>query len=177
MIANKDFLSYCSDNQKFIELLCDNSPIIYDRIKNIIVVLNIITDAYEKDQKIDEELEIIFETGFSYLHEQLEIIKIYYNDYFNKDILLFKHYEKIINYLLYVDDLGEALSEKNCYTIETKETLSKLSKDLDTILQKKEKFTDEDLSNYDIFISSCVPSKVDITTTDQIFAYILEEIA
>lgn len=176
MIAYKDYKSYYAENRNLIELLHENCPIIYDRIKDCNKVLEYISLIYERKQSINDDFVNIFETGFSYLHEQVEIIKLYYNEYFKKDFILFKHYETIINYLLYIDDFGEALDEKGYFTKEAESNLKKLSTRLDTILQKRKKYTDEDLENFDAIIESCVPHKVEILTTDVIFSYILEEL-
>lgn len=176
MIAYKDYKSYHAENQNLIELLHENCPIIYDRIKDCNKVLEYIGIMYERKQPIDEDFINIFETGFSYLHEQIELIKLYYNEYFKRDLILFKHYEVVINYLLYIDDFGEALSEKGYYTKQIESILRDLSNELDNILKKRNKFTNEDLERFNTIIESCAPHKVELLTTDVIFSYILEEL-
>ena len=118
---------------------------------------------------------MIFETGFSYIHEELEIIKIYYDNYFNKSITDLLAYENAINYLLYLEDLTEALSEKGKLTKELKQKLEEIINSLDKKIQNKELIDENVFEDYDFFIDTNVPTGDNIYTTDYIFSLILEE--
>ena len=113
MIASKDYKSYLQANENLFQLIDDNSPVLHDRFHDVIIVLNYICTLEEESEPVEEEFEVIFETGFSYLHEQLETIKIYYKNYLKENLNDFKKYENAINYILMLDDFTEALKEKN----------------------------------------------------------------
>lgn len=178
MIQTKDYLSYVSSNKDLLVLLENNNSILYYHLKDVLYVCNYIADFFKKNKKNESinDLEIIFDTGFKYLYEQLEQIKLYYEKYFNKDYFLFKHYEALINYALYIDDFTECLSEKNHLTSHRKNILSTLAKDIDKLIIEKGSWNDLDIDNFNQIINSCLPKNFEAITTEDIFASIAEEI-
>lgn len=176
MINIEDYKSYYQDNNDFFALLIENNSLVYDRLSDVFKVLGFIEMMVDMYQKIDEELEIIFETGFSYFHEQIEQIKIYYKDYFKGNFIKFERYAQLINYSLYLDDLEEALNEKELLNKETKEALTGLGQEIENILIKQEKFSDEDIDRFDLIVGELVNSSNPIYTTQEIFAMIVEEL-
>ncbi len=176
MINVDDYKSYYQDNNDFFDLLIENKSLVYDRLSDVFKVLGFIEMMVDMYTKIDEELEIIFETGFSYFHEQIEQIKIYYKDYFKGNFTKFEHYAPLINYSLYLDDLSEALDEKELLDKETKEAIEELGQEIENILIKQEKFTDEDIDRFDLAVGELITSSNPIYTTQEIFAMIVEEL-
>ena len=175
MINYKDYNQYISENRQIIKIFEGNKSIVFDRISDAIKVLDIISKEAKTNNKLDEEIELIFEIGFTYIHEQLEIIKIYYNDYFKKDYMLFKQYEKAIYYILFIDDLCEVLDELEYLTDERKDYFTNLSREIEEKIQNKDNIDICYFDSLEIGISSHLPRKVDIYTTEMIFADILEE--
>lgn len=178
MIQSKDYLSYVAGNKDLLHLLENNNSILYYHLKDVIYVCDYINNFFRKNKKNDsnDDLVVIFETGFKYLYEQLEQIKIYFEKYFNKDYFLFKNYELLINYALYIDDFTECLAEKEHLTAHRKNILSTLAKDIDKLIIEKASWTDQDIDQFNQIINSCLPSNIEILTTEDIFASIAEEI-
>lgn len=178
MIAISDYEHYYSDNLSFINNLKNNNFMLYERLKDVIYSLDFIAKNYEKYEHHESgsDFEEIFEIGFSYFHSQLEQIKIYYNDYFKKDLILFKKYDALVNLVLYIDDFIEALKEQEYYTNERKEVLKEVFDNIEEILSKKLEWAMDDYEDMNNKISSCVPFKVDITTTQELFSKVAEEI-
>ena len=178
MIASSDYKHYFSDNQALINNLKNNNFVLYERFKDIIYSLDFISENYEKYEHHESgpDFEDIFEIGFTYFHSQLEQIKIYYEEYFKKDIILLKKYDLLINLVLYIDDFIETLNEQEYYTKEREETLKEVFDNIEEILSKKLEWNDDDYEDMNSKIASCIPFKVDIATTQEIFAKIAEEI-
>lgn len=178
MIQSNDYKNYISDNKEILNLLEQNNSILYYHLKDVIYVCNYISDFFKKNKESSEteDLEVIFETGFKYLYEQLEQINIYYDKFFNKDYFLFKRYELLVSYTLYIDDISESLSEKEYLTSHRKNILSTLAKDIDKIIVEKASWNDADIDKFNEIINSCLPNNVEILTTEDIFASIAEEI-
>lgn len=175
MIQSKDYRAYVCDSKQLIDALKENNSVLISRLSDVFKVLDHIVSLERLKKTISEELEVIFETGFSYIHEELEIIKIYYNNYFDKSITDLLKYESAINYLLYLEDLTEALSEKGKLTKDLKLKLEEIINSLDKKIQNKESIDENELSDYDLFIETNILTCDNIYTTDYIFSLILEE--
>lgn len=176
MIPTKDYQSYLKANSTLFDLIDNHAPILHDRFHDVIVVLNFICSLEEQNEIIEEEYEVIFESGFSYLHEQLETIKIYYKNYFRENDEDLIKYQTVINYILFLDDLTEALSEKNMLSDEVNNVFTELGKKLENILINKEKFNDEDIDNINATVDSYISHTDDVFTTDYIFSLIVDEL-
>ena len=96
MIQSKDYRAYVCDNKQLIDALKENNSVLVSRLSDVFKVLDHIVNLERLKKNISDELEVIFETGFSYIHEELEIIKIYYDNYFNKSITDLLAYENAI---------------------------------------------------------------------------------
>ena len=101
----KDFASWKIENHEIIETFQKNESVIYDRLDPIYSVLNHIYDLLVEENKIDEDLDIIFRTGFNYLHTQFEIIRIYFDTLFQSQCDDFVNYSEMVLYLLYIYDI------------------------------------------------------------------------
>ncbi len=101
----KDFASWKIENHEIIEKFQKNESIIYDRLEPIYSVLNYIYDLLVEENKLDEDLDIIFRSGFDYLHTQFEIIKIYFDTLFQSRCDDFEIYSEMVLYLLYIYDI------------------------------------------------------------------------
>lgn len=174
MINIQDYKAYMKGNYNFIELLRENNSLVYDRIRDLIKVLGYIEFQYDQNKPIDEELKVIFEVGFSFFHEQLEEIKIYYNTYFKRDLSKFLQHELLINYALYLSDLIEVLKEKNMYKEEIRVAFGEILEDIEKTLRGEKKETIKAFNRYNEIIETFVP--VGTLTTLEVFAMIVEEL-
>ena len=178
MFAIDDYKYYYTNNLQLINNLKNNKFVLYERIKDVIYSLNYISDNYENyiNHESAVDFEDIFEIGFSYLHTELEQIKSYYENDLGNDFILLKKYDPLINLLLYIEDFIETLKEQDYYTDKREEVLEGVFKRIEDIIASKKEWTDDDFEDFNEKILSCVPYCVDITTTQEIFAKIAEEI-
>lgn len=178
MIASNDYKHYCRDNFELLDNLKNNHYITYERFQDVIYSLDFIAANYEKykDHESMADFEDIFEVGFSYFHSELEQVKIYFNHYLNKDYFLLKKYDALINLSLYIDDFVEALNEKEYLTKEREKTLKKVLTDIEDIISNKKDWDEELFEKLNETVSSCVPYKTEINTTQELFFKVAEEI-
>ena len=104
-IVYKDFASWKLENHEHIQTFQKNDSVIYDRLEPIYAVLNHIYDLLVEEKEIDDDLDTIFQAGFSYIHSQFEIIKIYYETLFQSQCDDFVNYSEMVLYLLYIYDV------------------------------------------------------------------------
>jgi len=174
MINYSDYNAYIMQNNDFIGMLKDNKTILYERVFEIKTILDYLSEIAAKGNKLQEEMHVIFEVGFSYLHEQLEEIKLYYDIYFKKNVNQLKKYDKFINYSLYLSDLKDTLIDKAIYGQKTKTTFEKIANKIDKILKGLKKADDEIFDEFNIMLEECVP--VGTLTTLEVFALVSEEL-
>lgn len=174
MINVQDYKAYIHHNYNFLELLRENNSYIYERLNDVLKVLGYIEMLVDDEIKVNEDLEVIFEVGFSYLHEQLEEIKVYYNTYFNRDYPLFRQYEQFINYSLYLDDLEEVLKEKKLYSVNAQIAIKEIADDIDNVLLNKLNPNKDLFEKFNNLIEANVP--IGTITTLEVFGMIVEEL-
>lgn len=111
-IIIKEYNQWLKENQNFIINLREYDSSLYTRISPIYEVLNHLKDKYETDNvSFDIEIYKIFQVGIEYLHSQINICKIYLENTFKNNFHRFLEYDKIIGYLLYIEDLRYELQE------------------------------------------------------------------
>lgn len=176
MINIDDYNSWLEDNQDLIVMLEKNNSVIYERLDDIIKVLSYIEALYLAQKEVEEDLEVIFDVGFSYLYETIEEVKLYYENYLNNDFILLNQYSYIINYILYLDDLKESLIEEQLFSDDIKTLFSDIFNELDNILKEKKTFKLEILDKFnaklDVYISS-----FEVVTVLEVFSRIAEELS
>ena len=84
------------ENHESIDSFQSNGSVIYERLEPVYTVLNHIYDILVEEKEIDDDLDIIFRAGFSYLHSQFEIIKIYFETLFEKQCDDFVNYSEMV---------------------------------------------------------------------------------
>jgi len=104
-VIYRDFASWKIENHEVIETFHENESVIYDRLEPIYSVLNHIYDLLVEEKEIDDDLDTIFQAGFSYLHSQFEIIRIYFETLFQSHCDDFVNYSEMVLYLLYIYDI------------------------------------------------------------------------
>ena len=98
----KDFASWKLENQQTFEIFQSNDNVIYERLEPVYVVLNHIYDMVVEGKELDEDLEVIFASGFNYLNSQFEVIKIYFETLFESSCDDFIDYSQMLLYLVYI---------------------------------------------------------------------------
>jgi len=174
MVNISDYKSYIHANYNFLELLREGNSLVYDRLSDLLKVLGFVELMVDQNKPIEEELELIFDVGFSFLHEQFEEIKLYYNMYFKRNFLKFKENELLINYTLYINDLEEVLKEKKIYDNEVSNSFGEIKDEIDSILRGNQDITIDTFNKYNEIMEQLVP--VGTLTTLEIYAMIVEEL-
>ena len=101
----QDYATWKIENSETLDQFNDNSSVIYERLEPVYEVLNHIYDMVIEKKEIDEDLETIFQVGFNYLNTQFDIIKIYFETFFQSKCDDFVGYSDMILFLLYIYDL------------------------------------------------------------------------
>lgn len=175
MLYINDYKGYIKANKKFFDILSDNNSMIYDRFSDISKVLGYIELMYDTN-KVDEDLETIFESGYSYFYNQMETVKLIYFNYFNSNYEEFSKYEVLINYYLYLEDLLDTLSDDGkTVNKNVKEGIDKIIKKIDTTLMQHLSYSDKMLEDINCEINQ-LPIKNAPLTTQEVFAMIAEEL-
>lgn len=170
----KEYVVWKKENEDFFTLLELEKSILLDRLKEVFLVLDKIV-LYDEIKQDTTEYQVFFEVGFSYVFDRINEIKIYFKEYFFESKLLFKKYELIISYLMYMEDYREVLIEKSKITIHENELFEKIFKEIDDILKKNKDFSLDLLDNYDFEIQKMITSDKDILTILDIFSLAYEE--
>lgn len=174
MIQIKDYKAYIDDNKGILNLLKENNSILLSRLDDVTKVLDHICKLSRIKKDLNDDYEVIFTTGFDYIHENLESIKIYYEKYFNKDIILLKKYEKAINYILFLEDLIITISDKGKLDASKKNEINLIISSLDKKIQSFSLIDEDIYSDIDLKIETIVDDNV-YYTTSYVFSLILEE--
>ena len=174
MINHQDYRAYVMQNDDFIKMLKENKIKIYDRFYDVIVVLDHISERAEAGEKIGEDLLVIFEVGFSFLHEQLEETKLYYEKYFRRNIASFREYDALVNYLLYLSDLEDTLKDKDLCNDETRGVIRDITEKIENIIREQKPSEPEIFDEFNILLEGYIP--VGTLTTLEVFALIGEEL-
>jgi type I site-specific restriction endonuclease len=174
MINTIDYSSYLEENSQVLEKIKKMDLFTYERLDDVLQVMEFIMTRVNNYSKVEEEFEVIFEVGFTFIYDQLESIKTIYEHYFNKDDDSFKKYDHLMNYYLYLEDLVENLKEKSLYKLKTKKAIEDILSRIEEILKNKVDFTDQVFDEFNLIIEEFVP--VGTLSTAEIYALILEEI-
>ena len=78
---------------------------IYQRLEPVFVVLDHIYTLACETEKLDEDLDTIFEIGFNYLNAQFNVIKIYFESLFSSKCDDFQEYSEMLLFLIYIFDI------------------------------------------------------------------------
>jgi hypothetical protein len=109
----KDYAAWKLENQETLEQFQKNGNMIYDRLEPVYAVLNHIYDLVVEGADLDEDFELIFQSGFEYLSIQFDVIKIYYDTLFQKNCDDFIEYSELLLYLIYISDVKTDLDSND----------------------------------------------------------------
>jgi hypothetical protein len=109
----KEYQSWYSENRDFFEGLKAHQSLLYTRLHPIYDVLYYLYKENKNSDSLDEDINKIIQVGLEYLHQQVFTCKLYYEKFFNKDFHAFLEYDRVVNYILFLEDLKYELKEKN----------------------------------------------------------------
>ena len=163
----KEYQGWLSDNNDFYEHLKNHDSSLYFRFQPVYdVLLFLYEENKESDEKLQDDIEKIFQVGLEYINLQFFTTKIYLSKNFNNDFHQFLKYDQVINYSLFIEDLRYELVEKNVEYDEAE--LEKLVDYLEKILEDKKEIPD----NLNLYIDSLI-HKI-IKTDDYHFTGIID---
>ncbi|MFW5889147.1 MAG: hypothetical protein ACOCUD_02080 [Bacillota bacterium] len=129
-----EYQSWLSENKSFYNKLKAHKSVLHTRFYPVYEVLKHLYNEY-KDEEINEDIEKIFQVGLEYIHLQFFNCKIYLEKNFGNDFHEFLIYDRVINYLLFIEDLKYELTEQKIDYDEA--ALEDLFEELDNYISKK----------------------------------------
>ena len=169
-----DYKKWYAQKEDFLNHLFHHDSIIFHRFENVIRVLNFIETLDEKE--INEDYEVIFDCGFSYLFSTVSEMELYLDKYFNNNFHRFLEYELLINYSLYVNKLKSVLEEYEVMNKDIQKEFSAVLEEIDDIVINKKKFDNEIVDKFDAQILSTFTYSKEYITTPEVFDRIAEEL-
>lgn len=171
-----DYGNYLGEIEVLLnKLTSQSSPVLYC-LSDVINVLDYIYRKYLDKAKIDAELEEIFEIGFGYISNSLNDIKTYYEEYFNKDIVLFNQYANLITYSILIDDLKAYLISEERLTKEKEKALDNALNQIDNVMVNNLAITGDIICDIEEAYEASLPKKNDYKPVYTVFAMIAEEL-
>ena len=171
-----DYANWKLENYDLISTLVKNKSKAISRFTSVIAVVDYLYDKLDNEKKLDEDLELIFSTGFDYIYDEFMMIETLLQNKFNNDFNELEKYSKTINLLLYINDFqNEALNYKEG-TFDLK-PLDELNEKVMNYLDKKENAPDEYFAILSDITSSMFDSlDTEFHTVDQIYYEIAVEL-
>lgn len=169
----KEYQSWLKENQNFILHLRSHDSSLYTRFMPIYEVLNhLLFEFEEESQDITEDIVKIFHVGMEYLHSQVYTCKLYLENTFKNDFHHFMEYDRVIGYLLYIEDLRYELEEHNLEN--NSKVLDELVDYLEGLMNNKEDIPDTLNLYVDSEISKLLDKTLDFHSIIDIFVEIAE---
>ncbi|QLY40409.1 hypothetical protein HF295_05915 [Hujiaoplasma nucleasis] len=144
----KEYQSWYLENKDFYDHLESHNSILYTRFKPVYEVLLFLFQEYKDQDSLDDDIDKIIQVGLEYLYQQFFTCNIYLEKFFNHDFHHFMHYDTLINYLLFIEDLRYELAEQKIQFDE--EEMENLLEELEEIITEKKDIPD----NYNVYIDS-----------------------
>lgn len=172
-----DYDAYINEVRPFCVLMEKNNFLCYSRVKDVIFVLDKISEKAKTKAKIEDDIDELFDAGLDYLYTDLTFLKILFEDNFKKDIILFKQYDKIIHYALFLGELSTILENHKGFSKKAKATFEKRIDELLEIVDKRKDVKDNYLEELDVEVDSLIPVDFDFETMASMFEYLAVEVA
>jgi hypothetical protein len=177
MINSREYEAYMKENNDFLQAFQNINSLTYIRLSNLIKLLNIIVDMDKRKKNISDELEIIFDSGFTFLSDQIEDIKIYFNNFFDEDFDLLFKYEHLINVYLTYEDLMVSIKEQSVLDADTKKTIEHILFEIEDVLKYRKEFINEKYQEFDEVIQDISNRFPNVKITLEIFEEIYDQLA
>lgn len=136
-----DYANWKVENYELLQQLTLGDGIIFQRQIPCYLVLEYFYDIIvNKKRNLTSDEEYIFNTGFEYLYDRLDIIKNILIRDFNNDFLSLNKINKTLNLLLYVEEFIDEFSGK-ISNVEIKKIID-FQNEVDDLIIKKENPSD-----------------------------------
>lgn len=173
---DSDFKEWYLENATFIDRLHYKGSILFDKVKDIIDSLAYMINIDESE--IDSDMENIFDIGYAYLYAYISELKIYSKNYFQDNFNDLLAYDKVINYIFYVNDLKELLVGNDLYHDEVREDLEYILNKGEEIVSKRLEVTDEILDDFENKVETLTmfEHRNNLITTPELFADVVDKL-
>ena len=171
-----DYISYKNENKSFIDLLENNNCTSYESLKDVIFILDKISEKMDTEL-IDEEIDYIFDFGFDYLYNEIEFLKNIFEERLKSDFILFKKYDPLLRYALFIYQLIDDFEEQDLITSNIKNKLQGKVNSILSMIDNREVVSDTLIDEIDLEISSVIPNNYNPNTVSQIFENIAIEVS
>ena len=172
-----DYISYLGEHMDIITALKDSDSPVLSILHDVIRVTDYIYQQYSKKKPIDEDMEEIFSLGYGYLSNTLTDIKMYYEEYFNKNIERLNRFSTLIIDLIILDDFKAFLDVNERLDMDTSNEIDDLMNKIDVALENKNPDSIELVENVELYIEDKTPLKLDFRPVYIVFAMIAEELS
>lgn len=172
-----DYISYLGEHMELLTALNESDSPVLSIINDVIRVTDYIYQLYSKKKTIDEDVEEIFSLGYGYLSNTLSDIKMYYEEYFNKDIKQLNRFSALIIDLIILDDFKSFLDVSERLDTDTSNEIDDLMNKLDISLENKNPMFIELIEDVELYIDNKTPSSLDFRPVYIVFAMIAEELS
>ena len=141
--AYHEYANWKLENNELLNKLNTEAEDIFFRFKHIIDVTNYFYDKLIDDANYAEQDDVIFKSGFYYLADQLEELKVLLKDVFNNDLNEAKKYFREINLFFNTLDFQAELINNDIELGADLETLMTFDKKVYEYLERKQNAPDE----------------------------------
>ncbi len=141
----EDYVNFKQDKEQLINSLVDNNSDILARFRHVFAVVDFYNEQNEVNIKLDESEENIFQTGFEYIFDRLNLIELISTKIFKNNYEEMEQYSKTISLILYVNDFKDEvynIDESNTTAIAE---LSQYEESILKILETKQNATDVEI--------------------------------
>lgn len=175
-----DFLSWRKQNDDFINHIKCEDSLIYNRIFDVLRILDYIASLDESN--IDDDMSIIFETGYAYLFNFFAELKEYFIEYFNSNYHKLLYYEELVNFDMYISEIKNYLIDDGVFNELIEEQFNYISNDIDKKLTQiklgdlslDEETKEELIKEYNERLLSVMPMDKNYKCVDEIFVEVYE---
>ncbi len=164
----EDYEAWKRENNNLITTLVKNKSKTIERFSPVLAVVDYL---YEKNlkEKLSNDEELIFSTGFDYVYDQFQIIESLLEDNFNNDFKKLEACGQTVNLLLYINDFEAEIKSDDKLKQDIKK-LNDLEDSVNKYLSKGINAPDEYFALLDdITYSIFSKNNIEIHTVDQIF--------
>ena len=138
-----DYGNWKFENHELISALITLKSKIISRFSHTILVVDKLYNQYVEEGELNPDLEVIFETGFNYIHDHFLTISSILKSEYRGNIQEMDKNSKTINLLLYVQDFeAELLNQPNYDEIDY-DKLSKFEDKVNEYIESHKEVEDE----------------------------------
>lgn len=172
-----DYANWKFENSDLIGTLVKSKSSTISRFTSVIAVVDYLYDKFVKEQKLSEDEEVFFSTGFDYIYDQFHIINTLLEYKFDKDVTKMEQMAITINLLLYINEFqAEVLEHKDALKNADLKKLDKLEDMVNECIDKKENAPEEYFGMLDDITNEIFENNgIEINTMESIFYEIAVE--